>query len=49
MVAVCECSELLSSQSEDRDDAVVLRLYEAFGGRANAVIRFGFPVKEAYL
>ena len=37
------------SQSENRDDAVVLRFYEAYGGRTRAKIQVGFVVKNAFL
>lgn len=34
-------------RAEDRDDALVVRLYEAYGREANATVEFGIPVSGA--
>ncbi len=42
-------SDSSSPQCDVRDDAVVLRLYEAYGGRTSATVALDFPAKQVFL
>ena len=49
LVAVYRIFVFDAFQAEDRNDAIILRFYEAFGGQASANVKINFPKKHMQL